>query len=164
MLVTLVAVAQERTVSGKVTSEEDGSSIPGVNILEKGTTNGTASDVDGNYTLTVGPQAVLVFSFIGYTPQEVPVGGQSVINVALPPDVTSLSEVVVIGYGEVKKSDLTGAVVVLNERNFNKGFQTSPEQLIQGQIAGVQVTPSSGAPGWRGSQYPYSWYNLNQGR
>src|SRR5688572_26136724 len=140
------AWSQGRTVTGKVTAADDGSGVPGVNVVEKGTTNGTVTDVDGGFSINVNENATLVFSFVGYTTQEVAVGTQNVIDVALASDVTSLSEVVVIGYGEVRKMDATGAIEVVSKDKFNKGFQTSPEQLIQGRVAGIQITPSSGAP------------------
>ncbi|HEX8061081.1 MAG TPA: carboxypeptidase-like regulatory domain-containing protein, partial [Cyclobacteriaceae bacterium] len=96
-LATSMAMAQQ-VVTGTVTSADDGSPIPGVNILEKGTTNGTVTDVDGSFRISVGGNATLVLSFVGYTSQEVAVGAQTVVNVSLQPDVTSLSEVVVVGY------------------------------------------------------------------
>ncbi len=147
MCAALVGFAQERSVSGKVTSSDDGSGIPGVNILEKGTTNGTVSDADGNFTISVGASSTLVFSFIGFATQEVTVGSQSSLNVSLKSDVTALSEVVVIGYGTVKVNDATGAVAAVRSEDFNGGIISSPEQLIQGKTAGVQITSTSGAPG-----------------
>ncbi|MCG8386569.1 MAG: SusC/RagA family TonB-linked outer membrane protein [Cytophagales bacterium] len=135
------------TVSGRVTDAADGSPIPGVNIVEKGTTNGTVSDFDGNYTLSVAEGASIVFSFVGYVSQDIAVNGRSSIDIALGTDVTQLSEVVVVGYGTVKKSDATGAVDVVDGEEFNKGFQTTPEQLIQGRVPGVLITEASGAPG-----------------
>jgi TonB-dependent SusC/RagA subfamily outer membrane receptor len=146
-LVTSVAFAQERVVTGKVTAGDDGSAIPGVNILEKGTSNGTVSDVDGNYRISVGPNSTLVFSFVGYAAQEVAAGSQSSINVSLQSDVTALSEVVVIGYGSTTVKDATGAVAAVSSKDFNGGVIASPEQLIQGKTAGVQITSTSGAPG-----------------
>lgn len=148
MLASFDGLLAQRTIQGKVTDATDGSGLPGVNILEKGTTNGTVTDISGNYSINVsGDDAILIFSFIGYAQEEVQVGQKSVIDVALDQDVTQLSEVVVIGYGEIRKSDATGAVEVVGEEEFNKGFQTSPEQLIQGRVAGVQITSSSGEPG-----------------
>jgi TonB-dependent SusC/RagA subfamily outer membrane receptor len=141
-----VAFAQQ-TVKGKVTSADDGSGIPGVNILEKGTSNGTVSDGDGNYTISVGANATLSFSFVGYTTQDVVVGSQSTVDVKMASDVTALSEVVVIGYGTVKAIDATGAVAAVKSEDFNGGVISSPEQLIQGKTAGVQITSTSGAPG-----------------
>jgi len=147
MCATLVGFAQERSVSGKVKSSDDGSGIPGVNILEKGTTNGTVSDADGNFTVSVGNTATLIFSFIGYATQEVSVGSQSNLNVSLQADVTALQEVIVVGYGTVKVSDATGAIAAVRSEDFNGGVISSPEQLIQGKTAGVQITSTNGAPG-----------------
>lgn len=141
-----VAFAQQ-TVKGRVTSADDGSGIPGVNILEKGTSNGTVTDGDGNYTISVGSNATLVFSFVGYASQEVAVGSQTTLDVKLASDITALSEVVVIGYGESTKKDLTGSLVSVKSDNFVTGVIASPEQLIQGKAAGVQITSASGEPG-----------------
>lgn len=146
-LITTVAWSQSRTVTGKVTSADDGTDLPGVNILEKGTSNGTATDVDGTFTINVKENATLVFSFVGFTSQEVVAGTQSTINITLAPDVTALSEVVVIGYGEIRKRDVTGAVASIKSEDFNRGIISSPEQLIQGKSAGVQITSASGEPG-----------------
>lgn len=146
-MIQAMALAQERTVTGKVTSADDGTDVPGVNVVVKGTNNGTATDENGNFSISVGPNAVLVFSFVGYANQEVTVGTQSVLNVSLAPDVQSLSEVVVIGYGEVRKRDATGAVASVKSEEFNRGVISSPEQLIQGKSAGVQITTASGEPG-----------------
>ena len=102
---------QQQQLTGKVTDAETGEPMPGVNIIVKGTTFGAMTDIDGNFTISVPNRDVtLVFTFIGYTTQEIPAGGQAVVNVALRPDVEQLSEVVVIGYGTVKKVNLTGAV------------------------------------------------------
>ncbi len=147
MLMGAFSAFAQQSVSGKVTSSDDGSGIPGVNILEKGTSNGTVSDADGNYTISVGANATLVFSFVGYAAQEVAVGSQTSVNVSMKSDITSLSEVVVIGYGEVSKKDLTGAVASVKSEDFIKGVISSPEQLIQGKTAGVQITSASGEPG-----------------
>ncbi len=147
LLVTATAWSQSRTVSGKVTSSDDGSGLPGVNIVEKGTNNGTISAVDGTFLLSVQESSTLVFSFVGYKPTEIVVGSQSTINVILDADVTSLSEVVVIGYGQIEKKDVTGALVSLKPEDFNSGVISSPEQLIQGRAAGVQITSASGEPG-----------------
>lgn len=140
-----VAFAQQ-TVTGKVTAD-DGSVLPGVNVVEKGTTNGTITDANGGFTITVAANATLSFSFVGFTTLDVAVNGQTVIDVSLKADVTALSEVVVIGYGEVKKKDATGAVVSVKSEDFQKGVIASPEQLIQGKAAGVQVTSANGEPG-----------------
>ena len=147
LLVTTVAWSQSRTVTGKVTSQEDGLGIPGVNVVEKGTNNGTTTNSDGSYSLLVSDNATLVFSFVGFATQEISVGGQSTINVTLQSDVTALSEVVVIGYGEVTQRDATGAVASIKAEDFNRGVISSPEQLIQGKTAGVQITSTTGNPG-----------------
>ena len=146
VLGTLWSYAQ-KTVSGKINSSEDGLAIPGVNILEKGTSNGTVSDGEGNFKISVGDNATLVLSFIGYKTQEIVVGTQTAIKVELETDVTSLTEVIVIGYGEVQKKDATGAVATVSNKDFNRGVLTSPQDLILGKIAGVSVTSNSGAPG-----------------
>jgi TonB-dependent starch-binding outer membrane protein SusC len=147
ILISTLAWSQSRTVTGKVTSSDDGSPLPGVNVVEKETTNGTATDADGSFTLNVGDRATLVFTFVGYQSKEVNVGAQTSFNVSLDPDVTQLSEIVVIGYGETTIKDATGAVASVKAENFNGGLIASPEQLIQGKTAGVQITSVSGNPG-----------------
>jgi iron complex outermembrane receptor protein len=138
---------QGTIVSGNV-KDEEGAAMPGVNILEKGTTNGTVSDAEGNYRLNVlSPNATLVFSFVGAETKEVPVGQQTEISVSLTSSLSTLSELVVIGYGTQKKSDVTGAVSSLKSENFNQGVVTNPGQLLQGQVSGVNVTTASGEPG-----------------
>lgn len=141
-----VVFAQE-VVQGKVTSTA-GEALPGVNITIQNTTMGTVTDIDGNYTLTVsGPDAILVFSFIGYITQEIPVNSQSTINVVLEEDIEQLDEIVVIGYGTVRKSDLTGSVSSVKSEELIKVPSSNPMQALQGKVAGVQVTSASGAPG-----------------
>ena len=111
------------TVSGKITDAEDGSGIPGANILESGTSSGTVTDFEGNFTLSVqGASSVLIFSFVGYATQEITVGSQSTINVQLAIDVTALSEVVVVGYGTQQRKEITSAVASVGEEDFNKGL------------------------------------------
>ncbi len=144
--VTLAATAQNRSISGKITSSDDGSAIPGVNILEKGTSNGTVTDADGNYTINVASNAVLIFSFVGYSSQEVTVGSQTNLDVKLQSDVTSLSEVVVVGYGTQQKKEITSAVASVSEEQFNKGNVTSPTQLLTGKVAGLSVVRPGGDP------------------
>ncbi|MBT8256644.1 MAG: SusC/RagA family TonB-linked outer membrane protein, partial [Bacteroidia bacterium] len=122
--------------------------VGGVNVIEKGTSNGAQTDFDGNYSLNdVASDGTLVFSYLGYATQEVAVNGQSTINVTLQEDVEALGEVVVIGYGTTTIKDATGAVASVTSEEFNQGVITSPEQLIQGKTAGVQITQSSGEPG-----------------
>ena len=141
-----LATAQ-RTVTGIATDAETGDPLIGANILVLGTSTGTVTDIDGSYSLEV-PEGFteLEFTYTGYAAQRVTIGADNVVNVALSSGEV-LDEIVVIGYGTVKKDDATGAVASLGEEDFNKGFYTSPEQLIQGQVAGVQVTGSTGEPG-----------------
>ncbi|MEK6481804.1 TonB-dependent receptor [Catalinimonas sp. 4WD22] len=135
-------------VTGKVTSGSEGTALPGVNVLVKGSNIGTVTDVDGNYTLNVpNEDDVLVFSSIGYISQEVPVNGRSTIDVILPEDIQSLSEVVVVGYGTQRKGDLTGASVGISSEEIESMPVNSFEQSLSGRVPGVQVTQSNGAPG-----------------
>lgn len=122
--------------------------LPGASVLVKGTTNGTQTDFDGNYTLgNVGSTATLVISYVGFKTREIAVNGQSTINVTLEEDAQALDEVVIIGYGTTTVKDATGAVAVVTAKDFNGGVIASPEQLIQGKTAGVLITQSSGEPG-----------------
>lgn len=143
----LQAQAQDVKVTGKVTDATDGSTLPGVSIAVKGTTTGTVTDIDGKYSLSAKSGSTLVFSFVGYAPQEIILTGQQNLNVALKPSVTGLNEVVVIGYGQVKKGDATGSVQAIGSKDFNRGVITSPSDLLVGKVAGVQITSNSGAPG-----------------
>lgn len=143
-LLNMQAYAQT-TVSGKVTDTK-GAGLPGATVIEKGTTNGTSTSTDGSFSLSVKSGATLVFSFVGYATQEIAVGAQTVINVTMNDD-KSLEEVVVVGYGTQKKSDVTGVVTKIDAKSFNKGPIVSPDQLINGKIAGVQIQANSGEPG-----------------
>ncbi len=143
---TSLALAQERSVSGRITSADDNSAIPGVNVLEKGTSNGTVSDSDGNFRINVGPNAVLVFSFVGYTTQEVTVGSQSTVNISLVSDVTALSEVVVVGYGLQDKKEITSSVVSVTTEGFNRGNVNDPALLLQGKVPGLSIYNRGGDP------------------
>lgn len=142
-----VAMAQQ-LVSGKVTDYSTGDPLPGVNIIIQGTTTGTVTDMDGNYSLEVsGSESVLSFSFIGYETENVTVGGQATINIALMPDLTSLEEIVVVGYGTQRKALNTGATLQVKGEDIQKLSTTSPLQALQGQAAGVQISSTSGQPG-----------------
>ncbi|XOV93481.1 MAG: SusC/RagA family TonB-linked outer membrane protein [Bacteroidota bacterium] len=134
------------TVSGKVT-DANGDGLPGATVQEKGSSNGTITDVDGNYNLTVSSEATLVISFVGYQTIEESVGGRSSISVTLSEDISSLEEVVVVAYGIQKKSDVTGSIASVKEEDFNKGVVVNPGQLLQGKVAGVNVSTASGEPG-----------------
>ena len=136
------------TVTGTVTSANNGSTLPGVNVLEKGTSNGASTDGNGEYELEVsGPDAVLVFSYIGYLSKEVPVRNRRTIDVKLEEDVEKLDEVVVIGYGEQTRETLTSSVSSVNSEDIQNTPSAGADQLIQGQAAGVQVSSNSGMPG-----------------
>ncbi len=144
---TLVALAQTQTVRGKVTSSDDGTALPGVSIIEKGTSKGTVTDSEGNFSLDVNPSTTLVFSFVGYASQEVQVANQTNLNIILATDIFALNEVVVVGYGAQEKKDITGSVTSLTAKDLNKGIVSSPQDMLVGKIAGVQVTTNDGAPG-----------------
>ena len=136
------------TITGRVTSSEDGGGLPGVNVVVKGTTQGTVTDVDGNYKIDVPDQeSVLVFSSVGYVSEDMAVGNKTTINITLSPDIKSLSEIVVVGYGTVKKSDLTGSVSSVKASELQQTPMTSIDQGLVGRAAGVMVTQTSGMPG-----------------
>lgn len=139
-------MAQNR-VSGTVTEQSSSLPLPGVNVLVKGTTQGTATDFDGKYQININNGDILVFSYLGYITQEITYTGQSTIDVSLVEDASQLDEVVVIGYGSVKKEDLTGTTDLLTSDDFNKGPIVSAQSLISGKVAGVNVTSGGGAPG-----------------
>ncbi|MEQ8474236.1 MAG: SusC/RagA family TonB-linked outer membrane protein [Marinoscillum sp.] len=138
-------VKQEFTVSGTV-QDEDGEVLPGVSILVKGSSVGTVSDVDGNYKIAAGEGDILVFSFVGFVPQEIPVRGQLTIDVSLEYDVQSLTEVVVTGYTSQRKADITGAVAVLDMDDLQKVKTSSIAQKLDGRASGL-ITSTSGEPG-----------------
>ena len=144
LLATTALFAQNK-VSGTVT--DNVGPVIGASVMEKGTSNGAITDLDGNYTITVRPGATLVFSSIGYATQEIAVGNQSVINVVLGEDTEFLDEVVVVGYGTMKRSDLSGASVSMKEEDLKGSIITNLDQSLQGRAAGVSAVQTSGAPG-----------------
>jgi TonB-dependent starch-binding outer membrane protein SusC len=145
---TMSLLAQQVSIKGTVTDAKDGSPMPGVNVIIKGTTKGTVTSVEGDYQISAPAGSVLVFSFVGYVNKEVAlVGTESILNISLEVAVTGLDEIVVIGYGTVKKSDATGSVSVVSSKDFNKGSVSSPQDLIVGKTAGVVITSGGGAPG-----------------
>jgi TonB-linked SusC/RagA family outer membrane protein len=147
LLLSATAWAQERVVSGKVTSSEDGSPIPGANVIVKGTTNGTTTDANGNFQISVSPNATLVFSFIGFATIEMDAANLSEVNAQLAVDATQLSEVVVVGYSTVSKKELTGAVSSVKGSTIENLPMQSFDRALQGRAAGVQVLSANGAPG-----------------
>jgi TonB-linked SusC/RagA family outer membrane protein len=138
--------AQERVVTGTV-KDKSGQSVIGTNILKKGTAEGTTTDTNGKFAISASDNDVLVFSFIGYASQEIRVGAQTAITVSLDEDVETLSEVVVVGYGTQKKSDLTGAISSLGGDVLRESVTASVDQALLGRVSGVQVTQNSGQPG-----------------
>lgn len=148
MLFGSVAWGQERTVTGKVTSADDGSPLPGVNVLVKGTTAGTVTDSNGQFSITAADQAILVFSFIGYTTKEVPLGSQSSIDVSLSADVTQLSEVVVTAFGiEREKKALGYSVSQVSNQELIQARTTNFANALTAKVAGLRVQGSNGMVG-----------------
>jgi TonB-linked SusC/RagA family outer membrane protein len=135
----------QQTITGTV-SASDGP-LPGVNIIEKGTTNGVTTDFDGNYSITVADNATLVFSYIGFKTVELPVNGQSSLNVTLEEDSALLDEVVVVGFGSQAKVDVTGAISQIKQEEIKQIVSADPTNALQGRLAGVQVESSGGQPG-----------------
>jgi len=147
-LSTMAVFGQQRTITGTVTDAADGKSIPGVTILIKGTANGTTTDVNGKYSLKIDETAkVLVFTFIGMKSIEIPLTASNMVDVKMESEAVSLDEVVVVGYGSVKKSDLTGSVASIRTDDLKKIPVNSLDQGIQGKVSGVQVTQLSSQPG-----------------
>lgn len=147
-LLTVSAVwAQESTVTGTVISAEDGMPIPGVNVLVQGTDRGTTTDFDGQYQIEVSPNETLIFSYVGFETQRIPVNNRTQINVSLETDASELDEVVVIGYGTQRKGLVTGASVQVDGEDLQNRSTTNALQAMQGQTPGVQITSTSGQPG-----------------
>ncbi|WP_071843096.1 SusC/RagA family TonB-linked outer membrane protein [Pontibacter korlensis] len=147
MPMPLIQQTADVTVTGQVT-DENGSGLPGVTVVLQGTTRGTSSDANGNYSLSVpGGGGTLVFSFVGYKTQEVQIGNRSTVNVSLAPDTETLEEVVVVGYGTQQKSLVTGAISSVRQEEIATVSSTRVEQALQGRTAGVSVLPASGSPG-----------------
>ncbi|HKC36527.1 MAG TPA: SusC/RagA family TonB-linked outer membrane protein, partial [Chitinophagaceae bacterium] len=145
---SITVFSQEKTITGKITDSKDGSAMPGVTITAKGGATGTQTKADGTYKISVSSSAtVLVFSFVGYEAQEIPIGGRSSISIQLVNSNATLGEVVVTGYGTAKKKDLTGSITQITSKDFQKGPQTSPLQLIQGKVPGLQISTGNGMPG-----------------
>ncbi len=139
--------AQNKLVSGRVTAGNSDSALAGVSISVKGTNNGTVTNNDGTFSINVPGNATLVFSNVGFVPQEVPVNNRSSLQVAMLADVQSLQQVVVIGYGTQKRKDLTGAVSSVSAAQIEKVPVVTVDQALQGRASGVQIVNNDGAPG-----------------
>jgi len=145
LLLLIGSISYGQSVKGVVTDTDGG--LPGVSVTIQGTTTGVQTDFDGNYSIKASQGDVLVYSYLGYKTELRTVGAETVINVTMTEDATQLEEVVVIGYGTTTVKDATGSVASVRAEDFNKGVIASPEQLIQGKTAGVQISSTSGAPG-----------------
>ncbi|MDE6392409.1 MAG: TonB-dependent receptor [Muribaculaceae bacterium] len=147
VLLTLAfpSLAQKITVTGHV-ADELGEDLIGATIMEKGTSNGTSADIDGNFTINVPANATLVVSYVGYDPMDVPVNGKTHLDIVMKQNATLLAETVVIGYGSVKKSDATGSVAIVTPDDIDAGISTSAQDLLVGASPGVVVTTSGGDP------------------
>lgn len=147
LLFSLIATAQDRVITGRVTSAT-GAALPGVSITIKGSSAGTTTGDDGQFSLSVPANVnTLVVSSVGYAAQEVDIAGQTTLNITLQSAAGTLSEVVVVGYGTQRRRDLTGSVTSVTSKDFQKGVIPTPEQLIAGKVPGVQITTNGGAPG-----------------
>ncbi len=144
---TTVAFGQKRNVKGQVFSESDGEPMIGVAVAERGTTNGTITDADGNFSIMISDDAVLNFSYVGYVSQQIQPAGKSSIKVYLAEDSQVLDDVVVVGYGTMKKSDISGSVATINKEQMDRKIPTNIAEALQGAAAGVLVTAQDGAPG-----------------
>jgi TonB-dependent SusC/RagA subfamily outer membrane receptor len=147
MLLSLQVMAQSK-ITGTVTDAKDGSPLPGVTVLVKGVQGGTQTDVNGGYSIQVAaPNATLVFSYTGYTSQEVSAAGKTTIDVKLTAEIRNLNEVVVIGYGTARKSDLTGSVASVKAERLLDEPVPNLTQALQGKVSGVEVSVNANAPG-----------------
>src|SRR5680860_113341 len=143
LFVSVAGFSQNRTITGTATA--DGSPLPGVNVLVKGTTNGVSADFDGNYSITIDSGArTLVFSYIGFLTKEINIDGQTVINVEMVENAESLEEVVVVGYGTQKRDSLTGAINTLSSEDITRTPVTSVDQALRGQTPGVFISNRGG--------------------
>ncbi len=142
-----ILLGQSKVVSGTITDAETNTTLPGVNVIEKNTSNGTVTDADGKYNIQVGSEATLIYSFVGYEAQEIAVGGQSTINVNLLGSASELEEVVVVAYGTQKREAITSSVAKVDAKELTDITVPDVSTMLQGKAAGVQVASSSGAPG-----------------
>ena len=147
LVLSLPAFSQTLTVKGKVTDAQTGEAMIGLNVVIKGTVRGTATDVDGNYTFTnCSPDAIMVFTYIGYEQLEIPVQGRTIVDAAIKPSSSLLDEIVVIGYGTVRKKDLTGSVSSVQGKDIARTPVSTAAEALTGRMAGVQVVTTEGSP------------------
>lgn len=139
--------AQQATITGVVKTAPDNLGMPGVSVRLKGTATATSTDGNGNFTLKIPSNGILVFTAVGYKVQEVPVSKSISLTITLIEDASTLNDVVVVGYGTTRKQDLTGSVAVVGVKDFQKGSITTPEQMLSGKVSGVAITSNSGQPG-----------------
>ena len=145
LMMTGVAVAQQLQVQGKVT-DATGEGLIGASVLVKGTTSGVITDIDGNYVLlNVNPDAILIFSYVGYQTQELNVSGRNKIDVVLHDDQQVLEEVVVVGYGSLSKKEVSSSIVQVDKKNFNLGAMNNPMEMVSGKVAGLNVNTQAAA-------------------
>ncbi len=147
MIFAWQAIAQDLKIQGKINDVITNEVLPGVNVIIKGTTKGVVSSADGSYQITAPKGSILAFSYLGYQTLEIMIRDMEVLNVSMQQQSEKLDEIVVIGYGSVKKSDATGSVATVSSKDFNKGAITSPQELLMGKSAGVVITTAGGAPG-----------------
>lgn len=147
LLFSFVSFAQNKVITGRI-SDPGGSGIPGVSVTVKGESRGTSSGSDGSYSISVPANAtILVFSSVGYAPQEIPINGRNSVSATLQSSSNNLNEIVVIGYGTSRKKDLTGSVASVTSKDFQQGVISTPEELIAGKVAGVSIISNGGQPG-----------------
>ncbi|MES2794693.1 MAG: carboxypeptidase-like regulatory domain-containing protein, partial [Bacteroidota bacterium] len=146
MLLTISAIQAQQQIRGKVTGQ-DGDALVGVNVSVKGTTRGTTTDANGDYRIEAALNSILVFSYVGFTVNEVTIKSNQEINVTMKPNDSILDEVVVVGYGSVNKKEVTGAVQTLKYKELQDIPVSQIGQKLQGQVAGVQINQSTGKPG-----------------
>lgn len=143
-----LVIAQDITVTGKVT-DISGMGMPGVAVTIQGTTRGANTDVDGGYTISAPATGTLVFSFVGYKNEVVPINNRTTINITLAEDTKALEEVVVVGYGTQKRREISGTVSSISSREFNAGVVTNPLEAVQGKVAGLNITQTGSDPNAR---------------
>lgn len=158
-----VSYAQMHTVSGIVTDKSDGSPLPGVSVVIKGTTIGTATDLQGRYAIEASPTDMLVFSFVGMKTENYTVGDRTIINVALESDAQSLDEVVVTGYGVTRRRAFTGAATTVGAQDIVDKTDANPIKALEGTVPGLQMNVSSGQPGAPATIFIRGRNSLNSG-